>query len=487
MKTTSALTVDPSRPRAITLLLLCVLVLGASAAVMIVVPEGITQFGLLLLLLAPAVMMSIMDSGYLMPYILIVWTIAPALRRLTDWSLGTYQTTSLVTLAPLLVTATLAIPLLSHPIVLTPRWRKILFSFGAALMYAAAVGVVRNGFSFLYDFGNYVIPLLIVFYVFSRPAAHRERDRYLNALVVAAVLMSVYGWVQYLTVPPWDAFWMKHAGMGSIGKPIPLKIRVFSTLNSPGSAAIYLSTALGLMFSLKQWRNTLGWVAMGLVASALILTMVRISWLTLVVFILVVIATSPSSQRLRSGVMVVVAAILLVLAIPFLPGAQGISKRFQSFTALDQDRSYTTRREIAGNLLSTAISNPIGKGIGGVGMGLKLSGSGAREEDAIIDNGVISLLKTFGLVGILLFFRALWLIFSTIRKEAGSGRGWDIYLRLAMAGLVSITATLASSSNFSGLGAVLLWLLVALAFTEPPADATFPGNGLTTTATEGIV
>lgn len=106
--------------------------------------------------------------------------------------------------------------------------------FAVALGYGALIGLAKNGMGSVYDLANYIVPLLLLPYFAVTKFKPKDIDRLLTAFANIAVLVAIYGIVQYLTVPPWDVFWMKHADMMSIGNPYPLEIRVFSTLNSPG-------------------------------------------------------------------------------------------------------------------------------------------------------------------------------------------------------------------------------------------------------------
>lgn len=116
--------------------------------------------------------------------------------------------------------------------------------FGIELAYGSVVGLFKNGIVFAYDLANYVIPLLLLPYLAIKPMKAKELDRLLYSYANIAVLVAIYGIIQYLTVPPWDAFWMNNVEMNSIGIPEPLQIRVFSSMNSPGPCAIFLAMAL---------------------------------------------------------------------------------------------------------------------------------------------------------------------------------------------------------------------------------------------------
>lgn len=202
------------------------------------------QGAILSAILFPAFLLAILRPKMLVAYTLLIWAVAPELRRIADWSEGVYHSVSLLSLAPLLTGVTLIIPLLREIHNIQKASTRIMLLFAVALGYGALIGLAKNGMGSVYDLANYIVPLLLLPYFAVTKFKPKDIDRLLTAFANIAVLVAIYGIVQYLTVPPWDVFWMKHADMMSIGNPYPLEIRVFSTLNSPGPAATFLAFAL---------------------------------------------------------------------------------------------------------------------------------------------------------------------------------------------------------------------------------------------------
>lgn len=60
----------------------------------------------------------------------------------------------------------------------------------------------------------------------------------------AALLVGLYGIVQFYFLPSWDSAWMKSSGMDSIGVPHPLQVRVFGMSESPGPYAAFVGLAV---------------------------------------------------------------------------------------------------------------------------------------------------------------------------------------------------------------------------------------------------
>src|SRR5262249_404417 len=162
--------------------------------------------------------------------------------------------------------------------------------------------------------------MLLIPYCAVAAFKQREMDAMLRAFSNISVLVAVYGLVQYMTVPPWDAFWMRHVEMNSIGLPLPLEIRVFSTLNSPGPTAQFFAFCVVAMLFVRKWRGMFKWPGVVIVTLCLLTTLVRSAWLILIVMMLVFVLTSASTMKWRLLLQLVAVAAVLYLAVPHLPG-----------------------------------------------------------------------------------------------------------------------------------------------------------------------
>ncbi|WP_187355145.1 O-antigen ligase family protein [Paenibacillus tengchongensis] len=420
--------------------------------------QGIILAGLLF----PALLLALLKPKGLIPYTLLIWAVAPELRRIADWSEGVYHSVSLLSLAPLLTGATLAIPVLKEIHRIRKSYVRIIVLFGVALAYGALIGLAKNGVGSVYDLANYIVPLLLIpFFAVIRYSA-RDIDRLLYIFANIAVLVSIYGIIQYLTVPPWDAFWMRNADMMSIGTPYPLEVRVFSTLNSPGPAAAFLVFALVPMILEKKWRGTLSWAGVLLVVICLLTTLVRSAWLVMLVMLLVYIATSPSKGKWKMLLQLGVVAAALFWMVPKLPGAEGLVARMETLTSVSEDHSYNERLVLWQNMLPMVAANPVGQGIGSVGQSTKLGNGGELGEYGVMDNGVIALLLTFGVLGGLFFFGALGAVGKQILGKVTSRGNLQPYARLALAAWMGAIVSLLSDNGFPGLKGYLIWMLIGL-------------------------
>lgn len=413
-------------------------------------------------ILFPALILAILRPKALVGYTLLVWAVAPELRRIADWSANEYHSVSLLSLAPLLTGLTLAIPVLKEIHRMQKTASRILLWFAAALGYGSLIGLMKNGMGTVYDLANYLVPLLLLPFFAVTRFTPKDIDRLLYTYANLAVLVSVYGLIQYLTVPPWDAFWMRHADMMSIGTPYPLEIRVFSSLNSPGPAANFLVYALVPMILEKKWRGALSWFGVLLVVVCLLTTLVRTSWLVLLVMLLVYIGSSSGKGKWKALIQLGIVAAALFWIVPKLPGAEGLVARMETLTSVQEDHSYNERLSLWQNMLPTVAANPVGQGIGSVGQGTKLGNGGELGEYGVMDNGFIALLLTFGVLGGLLFFLALGAVVKQIAGKVLRKGPLQPYARLALATWTGAVVSLISDNGFPGLRGYLIWMLVGL-------------------------
>jgi hypothetical protein len=436
------------------------LLIGYSSATLS--PDLSMQIAFLSILLFPAFVMALLDSRRLIPYILLVWVICPEIRRIQDWMEGTYHSVSLLSIAPLLTSAVVIIPILSKLHQMDSRINKLLLYMAIVLLYGSLIGLTKNGSGALYDLANYFIPLLLIPYAALSKFDSKALDRLLIAFSNTAILIAVYGIIQYVLVPPWDAFWMNHVEMTSIGKPLPLEIRVFSTLNSPGPAGTYLASALAPMILDKRWRGPLGWIGVILVTVGLLITLVRSAWVML--FIDIVIYTAVSAGRQKWKLIAQLTAVIgaMYVIIPKLPGAQGLVERLNTMTAIQDDHSYNERLDFFHTVFPILFAKPQGLGLGSIGVGTKLSNGGALGEYGIFDNGFVAMFLTFGILGGLLFFWVLWLVTRFLLSQKKHTGGLNLYSKIALSALLGSIICLVFENGYTGLKGFLLWMVVGV-------------------------
>lgn len=422
--------------------------------------QDLWQLSVVFLLTMGAVFIHHVRPIAYLPYMLAVWSVYPELRRLLDWSYGSYSDIPIMTLAPFLVSLTMLIPIIKGFRNLSKSSRGVLVTALFIFVYGLAIGMPRfGGVASGFDFINYISPLLVVPYVNASDFKSSARDIWLRSFSCIAVLVGIYGIIQYFFIPPWDAFWMISAEMTSIGHPEPMMVRVFSTLNSPGPAGVYLSFALAVMVMNKKWR-AFGFAGILIVAFALLLTLVRSSWIGLAAMIIAYFMQAKSQNKMKLIAMLGGLVLFVQFVLPSLPGSDSITTRFQSFGNLNEDTSYQERLAFSTQITSYISANPMGNGLGSTGLSAKLNNTALQD----FDNGFLNIFYTFGLPGGLFFIGLLLFLLGYTFKSSKENTE---YQHLAFGTMVAVMFLLLSSNILSGTGGVCIWFLVSMTFVEP--------------------
>jgi putative inorganic carbon (HCO3(-)) transporter len=285
-----------------------------------------------------------------------------------------------------------------------------------------------------------------------------------RVLAVTAVPIAAYGIVQYfLPLTAWDSNWVETAGLGSIGAPQEDKIRVFSTLNSPGTLAAVL--ALAILFALpERGRPLLRTAVLSVLTFALALTFVRSIWLSLVVALLVYAA---AARGRAAGKIVAVVAMFLVLVLVVggsHPTTRAFTERVTSLGDLEGDVSAQERLQFTEELLPTALQQPLGAGIGQAGLALRLEESSDSASLTNTDNGYLALLYQLGPPGFLLVLIAMGAgAAAALRSARRPGEGRPERCAV-LAALVMLLIAESSSDALFGITGAVFWYLAGAAF-----------------------
>ncbi|MCC6730578.1 MAG: O-antigen ligase family protein [Chthonomonadales bacterium] len=425
-------------------------------------PAQAQHLSLLTFLVVPAILLALFDSPYLVPYILFTFAVTPEVRRVSDWLEGVFNSLSPISLAPTIASMALLIPVIKHGAGISGRLRGLMVLFGLALGYGLILGMRSNGEGALLDLANYGCPALMIPYITARRRDEATWDRWVSALACMAVLVAVYGWIQFLVAPAWDVFWMEQAPISSIGQPEPYKIRVFSTLNSPGPTGAFLAAALAPMLLERRWRGFFGAAGVVLVATALGITLNRTAWLSAAVCVVAYVATSTGRTRWRTALSVMAAGVCLYFLVPLLPGGDTISSRAQTFGKLGTDTSARARTGFLQAWLSVFEDEPLGRGLGAVGVVGKVATGGDAAQYQDFDNGFIAIAFTFGILGSAAVFCTLIMLARAVWRHGRTQR-WPPYARLGIGMLAAGAVGLASYNFLPGLGGVLTWMFVGFA------------------------
>lgn len=394
----------------------------------------------------------------LIPYILFMWVVSPEIRRLMDWSFQSFSETSIISLIPYCVSLTLLIPIMKNIKLIDRRISLISKIMGIALVYGFCIGFLKYGMASVFELLNYIVPFLVLIYVSVSNFDSDVRDEWLRSFSNLAVIVAVYGIYQYIALPPWDKFWMISAEMNSIGFPEPENFRVFSLLNSPGPTGVFLAFALAVMTVQKKWRS-FGVVGMLVVAFALLLTLVRVGWIAYILMVVAYFFRSHIKNKIKLIFLGIPTYLVFEFILPILPGADNVISRLNTFSSIEEDHSFNERLIFLKNILFEVLANPIGKGLGGSGLGVKLTQS--TDTLVVFDNGYLNLLYTFGLpLGLALTFAYVYLFFHLFKLSKTE----KVYPPLSFAAISAVLFLLLASNTLLGLTGFILMFIISLAY-----------------------
>lgn len=381
----------------------------------------------------------------------LTWLLAPFVRRvllLTEPVGGNEP----LALAPFLVTAAVVSLELSQ-VQLSRRARRLLILVACAYLIGLPNGLLVAPsaamfalFAYITGVGCFVI-------------GYREADRGLvlpSLLMAATPILAAYAFAQYfLPLPEWDHLWRETVDIITVGSPEEGRIRVWSTLNSPGTFAIVLCAA-ALAYIAYGRITPLRLVGALSVFTALALTYVRSAWVAFVVAILVMLVAGRGAAIRRIGIVVAVVALFGALAVGGSTGA-ALDARVDTFGTLDQDTSAQARLQTPQRLVPIAIQFPFGIGIGQAGEATRLAGRGFRHTD----NGYLSLLSQLGPVGLLVIVSVIFVAaMSAWRNAWRSAAPTDVFVLGVLAFFV---VALFAGDHFWGVGGMIFWYTSGLA------------------------
>jgi hypothetical protein len=385
-----------------------------------------------------------------------LWFLSPEVRRLADYGKGGFTPTSLIQVAPLAVTMISGISLIRYyPILAQRRGLPLLLAL-LGIAYGFAVGVVASGpAAAVYDLANWVYPLLIGFHIMVLTRQYPEaRDTIINTFIYGMFVMGAYGLVQFFIMPPWDAMWMIGSDMNSQGDPVPLGVRVFSTMNSSGPFAFAMMGAMVLVMAAK---HRVRWVAAAFGFFSFALSLVRSTWGGWAIAMVIQLMKSSNKVRIRIIVSAFVLAGVCVPLLTFGPVADRMQQRLNTLVNLSDDQSYEARNQFYADFAKKAFTDVSGEGFGSTGASTKLSSSnGQLGQYGSFDSGVMNIPFVLGWPGTLLYMSGvIWLMVRALRIALRLSE--DRYVCACMSLMISIFAMLVFTNSLVGTGGLLLF------------------------------
>jgi hypothetical protein len=373
--------------------------------------------------------------------------LTPLIRRVADFRGGAFTDPGPMLLAPYAAALVCSYTLYSN----LPKTREQGSSYFilaiTSVAYGCLVGLINssNPSSVIVALLEWVSPLLFGYHLYIDWRRYPEYCRNLQKVFLWGVLiMGVYGIYQYLVAPEWDSFWLLNAPniQTSAGKPEPLGIRVWSTMNSPGTFGCFMATGLLILFSCK---NVLVMPAAGLGVLSFLLSMVRTGWIG---FLLGMIYISTSIKPKQQLVFVITIVALATLVIPLAtmePFASTISARVETLSDIANDGSLQERQFLYRALIEDAFKTYIGKGLG-------LSGG--------FDSAVLVTLFELGWIGSIPYIGSLILLVISIFKSPKATK--DIFASIIRAIIIQSIFYLFAGATMKGAVGMLLWSFLGM-------------------------
>ena len=355
-------------------------------------------------------------SSWIVDYAVFVFVLNRGLRRLVDFYVNeSFNPLSPISLTPLIVSGAMAVPLVLGFKRLPGSAKRIFLCLAGAMGYAFAIGFLNQGFGAVYAFGEVLAPVAMAGYVVSFNAPVSLRDRWIRSFSWAAILASAYGWYQYLTIPPWDAFWLREVGMiGYMGIPEPTKMSVFSTMGERGPLASYLGFALVPMIVSPRWRTFLGWPAVVLVFSTIVLTVSRGGVLIALIGTLIFLLVNRGAKFGQIALATVVVGLAVWFGIGLMPGSERLIERFETLGNMGEDGSFQGRMAIMAGGTGAVLENPLGGGLGASGLGTRVNTGGTGTTTSFGDAGYFQIFLVYGIIGSGLLLGALILAWKRL-------------------------------------------------------------------------
>ena len=179
-----------------------------------------------------------------------VWLLAPALRRMLALAA---ETPSADPLALLPFVATAGIALVELRRVNMSRPARIAISLATlGFLIGAPAGLAADPLAFGFGLTAYLagVSALVLGWGDGREGG---RPTLIQVLTFVLPPVALYGVLQYLIpLTSWDSNWVETVDLASIGAPQEGHIRIFATLNSPGTLGLVLAVAIVLGLGLRR-------------------------------------------------------------------------------------------------------------------------------------------------------------------------------------------------------------------------------------------
>lgn len=369
-----------------------------------------------------------------------IWFLTPLVRRLVDYRSG-YTDPSPVLLSPTLVTLVTLATLWQH-LPKTHRQGGLPFVLTfAGVFYGYLIGIIQNSpivsTKALLD---WLTPVLFGFHLFVNWRNYPSYSQTIQRTFAWGVLvMGVYGVYQYLVAPEWDRFWLTNLDFRGItfGRPNPLEIRVWSTMNGPLVFAVFMMAGLLLLFTnqgvLRLPASVAGYLAF-------LLSLVRTAWGGWFVAMLTLAVSLKAKLQMRLIITILVMVMCVFPLTTIEPFSEVINSRLQSFSNVDEDGSSQARKATYQRYLEEALTTFVGKGIGGM---------------PGLDSSLLDMLFALGWFGTIFYMGGMLLLLCELLQ--GSKSPLDPFANSARAITIGVFFQLFLGPMTVGPSGIILW------------------------------
>ncbi len=368
--------------------------------------------------------------------------LTPIVRRLADFRTGAFTDPSPMLLAPYA-----AIIICAHTLYFNLSKTRAQGSAPfvvalAGVLYGYLVGLINssNFISITVALLEWISPLLFAYHLYVNWHRYPQYCRNLQRVFVwGLIIMGIYGIYQYLVAPEWDRFWLINAPniQSSAGKPVPLGLRVWGTMNSPGPFGCYMATGLLILFSCQ---NILVFPSAGFGVLSLLLGMVRTAWIGWFLGIIMLSTSIKPKQQFKLVMTIIVLAALIIPLATMEPFASTIVSRFSTLSDINNDVSFQERQFLYKALLDEALSTYIGKGVG-------LGGG--------FDSAILVMLFELGWIGAIPYIGSLILLVVLIFRSPLPTK--EIFPSIIRAIIIQSLFYLFAGATMKGAPGMLLW------------------------------
>ena len=411
------------------------LVAGLGKVLNIIFPAGSLAVGIFLYLRYPIL------------YVGFTWWVfflTPFIRRVSDFRSGFTDPSPMLLAPPLVAMITIITFYRNLPKAYEQGGLPFILS-AMGVFYGFLVGMI-NGLPVpaIVSLMSWVSPILFGFHLFVNWRDYPSYRQNIQRTFLWCVLVTAsYGVYQYLVAPEWDRFWLIQTKLyTSMGKPEPLGLRVWGTMNSPLHFGTVMLAATILLFISRGVLRIPG-LAVGILS--LLLTLVRTVWGGWILSLITLIASLKGLVQLRL-IALILALILCVVPLSAVePFAQVLQSRVTSLSNVKDDQSARDRTELYGRTLNLALNEAIGKG------------NGTLQP---IDSGIIELLLTLGWMGAIPYVGGLLLLFYSLFQTSKSSS--DPFASAARAIVIGFLPMLAGSNVIVGISGMVFWGFLGL-------------------------